>query len=358
MFENGPTIIAILLTALGAVGLPIAILPIFIEVKPDQKKHVSVKEMIHILMWLALMVLGIVNLYVVFNAGNGNNDGRGDNIRMEGNQESDEQDGEDAAKQDEGGENADLSQEEVLIKQNSDLVQQLKAEYSDMDTKVIESESGSVWFNIYERAGYIFEDLKKTGEGYELCGEQISSAKVVILDYASDEIIFTLTSSEGSAVRYSPGNQNTFYCVVFHDDYNVYVTRPFQVVNGSNYGTISISLEKKDSQYTPLFQLRLQMRDSGTDGKYINVPSDYDACFSCKKKVKDDKIGMSYIGGTSESGILSWGDETYFSLNTDYVIDVYLRRVSDNIESTNQVFDGSITNSNQIDLYFEFDNID
>lgn len=61
MFENGPTIIAILLTALGAVGLPIAILPIFIEVKPDQKKHVSVKAMIHILMWLALMVLGIVN---------------------------------------------------------------------------------------------------------------------------------------------------------------------------------------------------------------------------------------------------------------------------------------------------------
>ncbi len=352
MSVNGPTIISILLTAIGALGLPITIFLIFFEVKPSQKKKLSVREMTFILMWLMLLVLGLVNLHFVVDINSNNSSEQDNNIQSESSQESSEQDSDDTVRDDE---KAELSPEELLIRQNFDLIQQLKDEYSEADTTAIESESGSVEFYINERAGRIYHDLMNT-ENYDILkGRPISSAKMVIMDYSSDEIICTLTSSDN--IRYSPGNQNKFYCVVFHDDYDLYVTCPIQVVSGEESGNFSMNLEKKDCQYTPLFQLRLYMTSPDEDKSYCIASSYKDAIFTCRS-LHDSKIVNTYYGITTESGILSWGTQTYFSLNADYVMDIYLSPESNReIKSTHCTFDGSVTNSNQIDLYFDFNDI-
>lgn len=355
MSVNGPTIIAVLLTAIGAMGLPITIFLIFFEVKPSQKKKISQREMIFILMWSLLLVLGIVNLYFVLGINSDNSGKQDDSSQNESSQEFIEQDSSDAVKDDESDENANLSSEELLIKQNFDLIQQLRDEYSETDIEVIESESGSVEFYIYERAGRIYQDLTNVEEYNILRGKNILSAKVVIIDYSSDEIICTLTSSDN--IRYSPGNQNKFYCVVFHDDYDIYVTCPMQVVSGERQGVLTIDLEKKDCQYTPLFQLRLYMTSTGEDKPYCIASSYKDAKFTCRS-LRDSKTGSTYYGSTTESGMLSWGSRTYFSLSTDYVVEVFLSpEANHEIESNHRTFDGAVTNSNQIDLYFDFNDI-
>ncbi len=367
MSVNGPTIIAILLTAIGALGLPITIFLIFFEVKPSQKKKLSVREMTFILMWLMLLVLGLVNLHFVVDINSNNSSEQDNNIQSESSQESSEQDNniqsessQESSEQDSDGavkddEKAHLSLEELLIRQNLDLIQQLKDEYSEADTRVIKSESGSVVFYINERAGRVYHDLMNTEEYDILVGRRILSAKMVIMDYSSDEIICTLTSSDN--IRYSPGNQNKFYCVVFHDDYDIYVTCPIQVVSGEESGKFFMNLEKKDCQYTPLFQLRLYMTSPDEDKSYCIASSYKDAIFTCRS-LRDSKTGSTYYGITTESGILSWGTQTYFSLSTDYIMDIYLSPESNHeIKSTHCTFDGSVTNSNQIDLYFDFNDI-
>ena len=330
MTMTGPSAISIFITALGALGLPIAILVIFFEVHPKQKKRLSIFEMICILMWLALLVLGVVNLYVVK-----------------------------TIKEDQ--ENNNFSSEELLIKQNYALIQQLKAEYSDMDTEVIKSEDGA-YFYIFETAGYVFQDSMKNGEYDVLGGAGVDSAMVVIIDYSNDKIICTLTTDSHGTIHYSPGNRNKFYCVIFHNDYEIYVTCPIQVAYGEyngNSGSTSFYLEKKDSQYTPLFQLRLHMRDLGTDEPYSIVSDDCNATFCCKS-VYDSKIcGTSYQSSAFDFGVLQWGDNSYFSLNINYVMDIYLWSWSNsesNSESIHQTFAGSTISSNIVELYFDFNN--
>lgn len=305
--------------------------------------------MILILVSLMFLVFGILNFYEDYNE-------QRDNIQSEENQGVDGRNGVDVIKQNDG-ENIAFDSEEMLVKRNSDLIQQLKAQYSDEDTEIIKSESSSVQFFIYEIAGYIFQDLKKIGECEKLGGVQISSVKVVIMNYNTDEMICTLTSEGGSPIRYSPGNENKFYCVFFHEDYNICVTHPFQVLYEEDYDTVTIFLEKKDCQYTPLCQLRLFMRNLGMDEEYAIVPSDYEVCFSCIN-TNSYEINCSYVGYTSKAGILFFGQNTYFSLNTDYILDIYLRQEfdSDVALSSSRIFEGNIKNSNQTDIYFEFDN--
>lgn len=158
----------------------------------------------------------------------------------------------------------------------------MKAEYSEGDTEVLGSDSGSVEFNLYEKAGYVFENLMETGDRDILLGEEISFAKLVIMDYSSDTVICTLNSGEIGFVRYSPGNQKKFYIVVLHDDYNIHVTPPFQVVSEGQRRWTKIFLEKKDSQYTSLFQLRLYMESPNLFERYSIVPPGYDIIFYTK----------------------------------------------------------------------------
>ena len=90
-----------------------------------------------------------------------------------------------------------------------------------------------------------------------------------------------------------------------------------------------------------------------TEQGYFTVPTQYKVVFSMEK---NGTQFVSFHGRTTESGILTWSQGTYFSLNTDYIMDIYLKEAfeDDSIESMHQTFDGFITNSNQIDFYFDF----
>lgn len=316
-------------TASGFLGLLITILLIFFDIKPTQKKHVSALTMIFILISSTLLILGVVNLHAVTNLNNEIHDSQ----------------------------DTDFSPKE-FIEQNSDLIRQLKAEYSNEDTQIIEDKRGTAQFYICEKAGYVFHNLMKTGESAILYGKIISSVKVIIIDYLSDEIINTLTSKKDGIVRYSPENQNQFYFVAFHDEYDIYVSHPIQVVRGEADSNSSyICLEAKNSQYTPLYQFHLYMQNSDVDGQYSVVPSDYSVEVCCKNATDYQSTGPTYHPKISDSGLLLWGNKTYFSLNTDYVIGISLWHESDpNSKSVIQMFRGSIKESFQIYLYFVFSN--
>lgn len=364
MSTLGPFLISILLTTLSAMAFPLAILPFFAEVKPVEKKQLSSREMKLAIALLGLYILGFLNLYAIWNIGNkpsGEPDGGNPIVDSQG---SDGEDSQDGSEQEAGGTGhsispeEDLSPEELLVKQNWDEIQRLKAQYSETDTEVFENEDESLIFYIYEKAVLVFQDPAKAEVCDILSGKEVSNVKLVILDYSTDQILRTFYSGSDSYCRYSPGNEKIFYAVLFHDDYHIYVTRPFKVTRGNTpYGT-AIYLEKKGAQYTPMFQLRLHVKDLHTDEDYSVVSSRNNAAISV---VKND--GIEYdrrYGGTTESGILTWMEGTYFSLNTDYKLDLYLQQTSEagSIDSTHQTFDGSVTNSNQIDLFFEFNQED
>lgn len=365
MSMDGHFLIGILTTTAGAMALPLSVFLAFFVVKPEQRPQLSRRAMAAAIFFLALFVLGCVNLYMVCNIGN---EDRGQPVRedqTEDSQEPDGQGGQDGSKQEAGGighsisPEEDLSPEELLVEQNWDEIQRQKAAYSEADTEKLGSEGGDVSLYVCEKAGCIFQDQMKTGDCRALAGAAVSSAKVLIMDYSTDTMICTLSSEKYGSVRYSPGNQKKFYAIVFHDNYDICVTCPFQVVNEDRNNWADIFLEKKDCQYTPLFQLRLYMPNLDAGGEYSTVPAGYDTRFR-PKNIYEDRFGSSYPGSASESGILRWDNRSYFSLSTDYVVEVWLLRESgtDWIESKHETFDGSVTNSNQIDLFFEFDQED
>lgn len=341
--------ISVLVTASGFIGLAVTILSIFFEIEPDQKKCISDVKMFFVIGWLTLLILGSVNLYYVWDSGNDEQEEQNSSI-----EERDDPEVDDVQTVEDQGE--DLSPEELFVRQNLDLIQQLKAEYSEADMKVVESESNSVQFRIQERAAYVFKNLMQTEEYEILGGNNIDSVKVIILDYSSDEIICTLTSDENGLVRHSPGDQSTFYGVVFHDDYDIYVTPPLQIVTGEYVGYFSVYLEEKGSEYMPLCQFRLFIKDADENAQFPVASSEYDALFHFEKVFANDS---SWSGGfrkaLDDTGMLSWGENTYFSINTKYVMDISLLYGDYELQSTHQRIDGPVTNSNQVDLYFEFD---
>lgn len=349
----------------SVMAIPLAILFVYFEVKPEQRPQLSRRAMAAAIFFLTLFVLCLVNLYVMWDIVNENRDQPADKDPLGDSTAPSGQDGEGGSEQGAGGtghtiiSEEDLSPEELLVKQNWDEIQRLKAEYSEADTETFSSESGSVDFHIYEKAGYIFQDLMQTGDYIALKGKEVSSAKVVIMDYFSDTIISTLRSEERGYVRYSHGNQEKFYGIIFHDDYDIYVTCPLRIVSGEECYGPEVFLEKRNSQYTPLFQLRLYT-DIDPTNKYSTAPFRYGVEFCLKDAYNNEIGGNSYHTSMYEDGVLSWGDKTYFSLNTSYIIDISLHRGSgkNQIESTHQTFDGTVTSSNQIDLLFEFDQED
>lgn len=365
MSMDGSYLIGIITTAISVIGLPITILLVFFEVKPVQKKQISAIEMAVLLGLTVLLGIGIVNLNAVNSMNQRNRDEQGGKDQTEDSQEPDGQGGQDGSEQEAGGtghsifQEEDLSPEELLVEQNWDEIQRQKAAYSEADTEKLGSEGGDVNLYVCEKAGCIFQDQMKTGDCRALAGAAVSSAKVLIMDYSTDTMICTLSSEKYGSVRYSPGNQKKFYAIVFHDNYDICVTCPFQVVNEDRNNWADIFLEKKDCQYTPLFQLRLYMPDLDSGGGYSPVPAGYDGRFQ-PKNIYENRFGSTYPGSTSESGILHWDNRSYFSLSTDYVVEVWLLRESgtDWIESKHETFDGSVTSSNQIDLLFEFDQED
>lgn len=338
-------LIGILVTAAGFLGIEITILAIFFQVKPSKERTIHPKTMALIIIWLTLMTLGFVNLYYTL-SGKNDDPGKRDENSITASEEI-------ATTTATDDKNAVYPQEESFINKNHHLIQQLKKSYSEADTKTVENDR--VNFRITEKAGFVYQDLMRRGEPDILDGVLVSSAKVIVLDYDSDDIIYVYTSSNGT-VCHLPSNHDKFYCVVVHDDYDIYVTSPIQVVGGEEYGSVEIHLNKKGSNYTPLSQIHLHIGDSKSDRQYSINPTDYAIRFSCKTTY-DGTGSTSYSMSMPASGILSLHEGTYFSLNTDYVMDISLFHSSDkDTELANQTFDGLITDSNLTEIFFELDN--
>lgn len=248
--------------------------------------------------------------------------------------------------------NVDINITDEDVDQNFDLIQQLKAEYSDAD--IIYIKDDKVKFEISERAGYIYQDSMKTGECIILRGEPVFTYKLAIIDYDSDEVIYTFTSENSEYVEYSPGNDNKFYIVVLNNEYDIYVSPPIKVIGGEYYGIVKINLDKSDFQYTPPIQCCLHIQDSNADESDSVDFSNYSCEFNFRN-IHSYNVSKSYLTEISDLGIISWGQYTYFSLNTNYIMDIScFRKSNERIKSKSQVIDGSITDSNIIDIYIEF----
>lgn len=127
-------LMSIIITAAGLLGVLVSIVFIFFKVK--EPIEITKKDTIYIIIWLILMTLGGVNLYFVYNNDNNVKSGEENNNI----QESDDQDQPSSTEEVYTIANDDtLSEKELLlIKQNYELIQQLKAEYTDEDTITIQ----------------------------------------------------------------------------------------------------------------------------------------------------------------------------------------------------------------------------
>lgn len=140
---------------------------------------------------------------------------------------------------------------------------------------------------------------------------------------------------------------------MFHENYNIYVTPPIQVVSGGNNDSFLLQLEEKGSEYTPLCQFRIHVQDPSADTPYsIASPEDM-IHFHCEAVMSDETIVCGGYGSSvNELGILSWSNKTYFSLNTKYTMDIFLYR--GRLKSTHNKISSFPENSNIMDLYFEY----
>lgn len=242
-----------------------------------------------------------------------------------------------------------------LIQHNWDLIQQLKSEYLDEDINIIKS--NSVFFKFYENAGYVYSDSIGTEQRCMLQGSGIVPSKMIILDYASDEVIYIFTPERSNYVRYSPENQESFYCVVFCENYDIYVTQPFHVVGSGDYYTlVDIFLNNKYDEYTPIFKIRTYKQELELDKGFYYCSSDYIVEFNCKNTYHNEEE-KRYFAKVMDSGILSFNNGMYFSLNTKYTMNFSLYHKSNpNIQLANNVFDGFITNTNIVEIHFLFNN--
>ncbi len=260
---------------------------------------------------------------------------------------------------DNGNINTNFPQEKIQIEQNYDLIQQMKEKYTDSDSIIIENRD--VEFYIRDKAGCVYRDIMKTGKCEILAGEYIHGAKIIILDYFSDEILDVCTSIN-NGVQYLPESQ--FYCVIFHDEYEMYVTPSIQVVGGEGYNYVPIYMDKKDAQYTPLFQFNLYMRDLQSNGRFTLVSKDYIISLYCMN-IYSGMGSTSYIKEISKPGKMLFWENSYFSLRTDYSIHFSLFHKSDediilsgqtiDVLLAEQTIDGFIIDSNIVDIFFEVD---
>lgn len=337
-------LLGVLVTAAGFIGLFITIVSLYYEIIPSKKKKITKQNMTLIIIWLALFFLGFTNLYYIRNenqgsisSGSTDNHGEDDSNTM-----TDKED--------------PFLQEKLFIEENYDYIQQIKSSYSEADTKIIEDDT--VDFRIVEKAGYIYQDLMKTGKPEILAGSFVNSAQIIILDYLSDDIIYTYTSQNG-IIHHLPGNQNKFYCVVMHEDYDICVTQPIQVIEKEHekyYNGIDIYLDKKNSNYTPLSRICLYMRDlKSNDESPSVITDDYIIRFTCIN-TNSKSNSSSFQINTLNSGILSYSEKSFFCLNTNYIMQISLYHKSDdNHVLAQQTFDGSIIDSNLTEIIFEVD---
>ena len=116
-------LIGILVTTAGAMALPLTLFFAFFEVKPEQRKQLSRREMAAAIVALTLLVLGIVNMYMLYEIGFKDCEGPDSDHQTEDSQEADSQEDGNTYGLDDGetvddSSDKDLSPEELLVKEN------------------------------------------------------------------------------------------------------------------------------------------------------------------------------------------------------------------------------------------------
>lgn len=332
-------IINIIITSFGALASIVTIFCVFFQVKNPIK--ISRRDVGFIFLWLTLMILGIINLCNSNNITEGTKKEISDTVNEQNHK---------AQKADIKKENDNFYEEKLFIEQNFDLIQELKAEYSDENINEIKSNTANIMFN--ERACNMFPSLKNTEMNYKHEGIGIIPTKVIILDFITDEIIYVYNPQE-YVITHSPGDKNVFYCVVFHDNYELYVTPPMRVVGGENNYLNQYYLSAKNDEYTPLFQICLYIQDLKLDDS-INF-DDYNVLVECSD-FASGRVCSKWRADISESGILSLNEYSYFSLNTNYEIIISLYRKTDDDGDGELIgkstCNGSNENSNLVNIFF------
>lgn len=331
---------------IGAFGIAVVVIPIsFVFFKIKKPIEITISDQVLLIMWLFLTILVSVDLYYTIKCDNVCCTCSGSNTPTPG------PTGVGTPTPSPSPTGSGIGN---VIEENYDLIQKLKTSYSESDTEIIENDE--VEFRITEKAGIAYRNLNKTGASDMLSGVYVSSAKVFFLDYSSDNIICERTSVKGT-MRYAPEKHDKFYCVVAHNDYDLYVTPPIQAIGGESYGDIDIYLDKKNVEYTPVTQIRLYVRDSKSNGSYSKIPPDYMIRFHCAGIKNKRGISTYEISKMPDSGLLSYGGCSYFSLSTEYEIDISLYHQSDDTEElAHQTFDGFVPDSNVAEIIFELDN--
>lgn len=248
--------------------------------------------------------------------------------------------------------------EKILINQNFDQIRKLKAKYTMLDCKIIHGNNLGLYFA--EKACYVFRNVHDK-MGYELIGDKVYPDKVIILDYSNDEILYVFTP-KNNTIEYIPENQKEFYGVIFNDNYEICVTPPFKVVGGDGEYRPDICLDRKGSKFSFPIQIYTYIHDLKSDKEYSIPSTDYEIKIAYRSIKYGYEENALYSVNVLDSDMISFDEDfTYFSLNEDYEMYIYLyRKIGGEYESeyvAEQIFDGSITDSNFIEIVFDVEDI-
>lgn len=253
--------------------------------------------------------------------------------------------------------NTDANIDEDPIAQNLDVILQKKAEYTDSDILLIEGDG--VFIKIYEKAGYMYNNLQKSDAPLILEGKELDSVTVYFLDYETDDVTYTFLSSKNGSVEYYPGNSRKFYCVIVGSEYELYVSKPIQALGGYGSRAIAILLDKIGDKYSPLFQVHSKGCDSSQISRNYSRLSDVAVSFYCMDRYSEQS-GSHYQVHTTDSGIIehSWL-KSFFSLNTRYALNVSLKAVDvssgEEISLPYITINGPDKSANIVYIFFDYD---
>lgn len=329
-------VISIIITAFGVLGLFVSILSIFFEIHQIEKIKLSKKNMIFVIFWTALFILGIMNL--CYSSNNTDNDSIDNNITTI--------------------DNNNFTQAELLIDQNFDQIRKLKSKYTMLDCRIIHGNNLGLYFA--EKACYVFRNAQNN-KGYELIGDKVYPDKVIILDYSNNEILYVLTPKDNT-IEYTPENQKVFYGVIFATDYEICVTPPFKVVGGDSEYRPDICFDKEGSNFALPIQIYTHIHDLKSDKQYSIPSTDYEIKIAYRSIKYGYEENALYNVNVLDSDMISFDEDfTYFSLNENYEMYIYLyRKIGGEYESeyvAEQTFDGSITDSNFVEIVFDVEDI-
>lgn len=249
-------------------------------------------------------------------------------------------------------------EEELIIEQNFELIQELKAKYSKSDITILEKDT--VLFSLFESAGYMYQDIKRQGEYYSIAGKSIIPDKIIVVDYFDDEILYVFTPTEHNSIFFSLENQSVFYCIIFDEKYDIFVTNPMRFDQAtkemeSDIDIINICLNRKGSQYTHLFRICLNIYESKKNVPYNIIPNCFDIQTLFKNINSEIVNNRSYSTKLTDSNNVSiFEDYTYYSLNKDYVIQISLYNKNNKLVGQEIIYDIG-TDSNIIHINFNLD---